>query len=112
MNAVTHRYAVATTVFVVATLIFSVPLVGALECLFAFLLASTIITAFQRRKQVRASGARAHSSPAPVRNTGIRTGTWATAQHPRGTRRSRIPPKPIHEDEISGYGWPVRRALE
>jgi hypothetical protein len=107
MKAVTHRYTLATTVFVVATLVFGVPLIGALECLFAFLLASTIITAFQRRNQVRASGPGAHSSAAR-----IRTGAATPARHPRGTRRSGIQPKPIREDEISGYGWPVRRAFE
>jgi hypothetical protein len=89
MKAITDRYAIATTVFVVSALIIGVPLIGTLECLSAVLLASTITMAFQRRKHVRASRA------------GL-----------QGTRRSVVPAKPIHENEISGYGWPVRSALE
>ena len=108
MKAVTHRYAVATTVFVVATLIIGVPLIGALECLVAFLLASIITTASQRRKRVRGT----HSRRARVRDRVIRTDTGTSTRRPQGSRRSLVPPKPIHEDEISGYGWPVRNALE
>ena len=85
MKALIHRYVAAGTVFAVAALLTGVPLISGLACLLTFLLASVIFTAFQRRT---------HAATARTRT--------------RPDRRPDRPRQPLHQDEISGYGWPTR----
>jgi hypothetical protein len=82
MKALIHRYTAAGTVFAVAALLTGVPLISGL---LTFLLASVIFTAFQRR---------AHAG--------------MTRTNTRPGRRPDRPRQPLHQDEISGYGWPTR----
>ena len=112
MRALTHRYATAAAVFIAATLITGVPLIGGLECLLSFLLASIIVTAYQRRNHARISDDRARPRPARVRHPRSQTDTATTPEHTQPDRPLSVPRKPQYEDEISSYGWPTRDALE
>jgi hypothetical protein len=87
-------------------------LISGLACLLAFLLASVVVSAFQRRKYAGAGTGRARVRPASAHRTRT-SGRAATAPNDtRPDRRSGGPPALRHEDEISGFGWPTRGALE
>lgn len=93
IKALIYRNLAAAIVFAVAALSSGVPVLRGLACLLAFLLASVVATAFQRRKYARPTSRRA-ATTRPERAQGRAA---ATLQR---------------QDEISGYGWPTRSAFE
>ena len=111
MKALTHRYAAAGTVFAVAALVIGVPLLRGIECLLSFLLASLIVTAFQRRKHARAA-----TRPRPRQRSASPARTKLNNEkRPRAKRPelySNAGSTSPYDDESSGYGWPIRDALD
>ena len=110
MKALTHRYGAAGTVFAVVALVVGVPLLRGIECLLSFLLASLIDTAFQRREDARAA-----TRPRPRQRSVSPRTKINDEKRPRAKRPefySTAGSRSRYDDESSGYGWPIRDALD
>jgi hypothetical protein len=112
MKALTHRYAAVGTVFAAAALVTGVPLLRGMACLLSFLLASVVVTVFQRRKHAEVAAKRARRRRASVSQAPTKIDNAKPPKDTRPERSTGAGSRPPYDDEISGYGWPVRDALE